>query len=225
VATSRASLLAAVGIASASTFAFVFYTRSASRLPPAACRPAGDPEEAKLTSPEILRRRLGFRTAITKEKVEIDPSAPSYNPEKLARMVGFQAVFAAEPRNKPWADRVEAELGSLLGDSLQAVVPEVTSARLECRTTLCRVGWTLAPESSKAARRRVEEVVRQVFPGSGQVLGNNGRLVLWQDRRVLADIRDLEAFLPAAKKRIEVMTRFLRSPPGQRTLTQMTSTP
>jgi hypothetical protein len=208
---SRAGMLVALGVAAASTFCFVFYVRSAARPRPAACEPTDQERERPAGAAAPVR--LAAQTSATGERLETDPRSPAYQPARLARVVGFQAVFDSEPRDPAWAGPVEAELSPLLATSLKQIVPDVTSAALDCRTTLCRISWTLAGQPTKQSERRLAEAIRQIFPGSGRVVGSNSRIVLWQNREV-PDIRDLAVFLPAARKRIQTMTDFLRSADG-----------
>ena len=178
--------------------------------------------EAKLTGPAarayIDRRILAIRPAEA-QPVQTDPAAPDYDPRKIVRLVGVDVLFRAEPRNDAWASAVERGVAPRLESAVKAIIPEVASVTLECRTTTCAVAWALPPDRPPEVEDRLREVVRQLFPGSGQVTGAQ-RFVVWENRRWEGDLRQAGEFVRAALEHIEEIEGFLSSPAGEAYLAQ-----
>src|SRR4051812_42006821 len=126
----------------------------------------------------FITSRLLASTPGAATPVETDPRAPAYDPNRLARVANIDTIFRAEPRNDTWAAAVERALTTPLEAAVRSLVPEVQSVTLECRTTACAVGWKLPQAATPATVARLREVVRQVFPGSGRVVGSQ-RFAIW----------------------------------------------
>ena len=212
---SRGGVILAALIASASTFGFVYYVRSGSRPPRANCESDYQVAEARLAADGVVRRPPAFVADdnVKKLKLEANPTSPDYDPGKLGLVVGLEKVFKAEPRDAAWAEKVEGGLGPRLETALKSLTPEVLSLQMECRTMVCHLRLQLTPDASPVTRKRLPQMLKQLYPGPSRPVNEHTYYVLWRHDSA-SNVRDLPTFLPAAKKQIETMTRFLRSPEG-----------
>lgn len=95
------------------------------------------------------------RAALPPEDAQ--PDVESRNPlsEQRARMAAavsaagaLAPTFRSEARDRTWAETAEAELGSRIA---QAAGLELTTLRIECRTTVCQMHFTFPGEAERRA--------------------------------------------------------------------------
>jgi hypothetical protein len=143
--------------------------------------------------------------------LSVDPKAPDYDARKLIKLTGDpMSVYEAEPRNPRWAPAVEAQMGPLLKDTMRDLLPEVQDVKMECRSTICAVNWSL-DEASKGADYRARFAIVQLFPGLHALSRDGGYLIRWDDKIWTGDIRDTDAFIEQARKRAAQRAEALRS--------------
>lgn len=99
---------------------------------------------------ESALRRKGVRPPQTDVPPAVDPNAPLQDFRRLAPHVSLGQLHDSEARDPVWAPAMEAALGPRMQAELTTLFPQLTSVRLDCRTTTCEVTWAPATGSTVA---------------------------------------------------------------------------
>jgi hypothetical protein len=189
--------------------------------PPRPARFAGHDDGPPPTPSQVVRQKLAEAVQTLPSPVPTtDPLARDYSPEKLLPAAGMDIVYEAEPRQEPWATTVEQTLGPPLAEHARSLFHNLSTLKLECRTTVCAIRWTFDRSLSERLQDRFFEMLRQLFPGAGR-LGNGVRYVHWAAPEWKGDVRDTPHFLAAAKDHLERAAEFLGTPDGMRMLARI----
>jgi protein-disulfide isomerase len=108
---------------------------------------------------------------------ETNPRQPGYDPQRLLMHLSARQLFAGEPRDDAWAAAVEKELAPLVDRDLRAVEPKLASTAVDCRSTLCRIGW----RAGRADEKAVAAAADYLFGGNGAQRPGELYLVLRTD--------------------------------------------
>ena len=83
---------------------------------------------------------------------------------------------------------------------------------------MCALRWTLKQTLGIGREERFREIIRQLYPGSGRFQGD-ARLVHWSAPEwPKIDVRDTNAFIPAASAHLVKAGQYLASPEGAQRL-------
>lgn len=129
----------------------------------------GSPPIAGRKGPPALRP---VRTSSA--DIATDPSEVDYDPVKAAAMVGGNRnLFPREPRDPAWAGAVENALLPMIQDDLSRLVPGVSNAKMECRSTMCKISWD-GPREVEVKARKVLSILfggaSESFPSDNDML-------------------------------------------------------
>jgi hypothetical protein len=72
-------------------------------------------------------------------------------------------IFDEEPRNGPWASRVEAAVQPQAASVLGKLCPWVSDLHIECKTATCRMTFKGVTNNTEAMK--VNAVLRALYPG------------------------------------------------------------
>jgi hypothetical protein len=110
-----------------------------------------------------------FRSAagVATAPAHLVPGGPGYDPVRLAGVLEPEVLFAQEPRDPAWAERMETEVAGIALRDTDRVLPGAKVAAVSCRTTVCRVTWDGPSES----RKRLAEIAHVLLPGSFMTAG------------------------------------------------------
>jgi hypothetical protein len=88
-----------------------------------------------------------------------DAADPSYDVQRLLVHLSPPQIFGLEARDEAWATAVEKSLGPIIEADLRGYDPQLASTRLECRSTMCRLGL----QAGKANEANLQSVVGYLY--------------------------------------------------------------
>jgi hypothetical protein len=116
-------------------------------------RPRGEGQHAQIHAKESQPRESSVPPKLINSSppiLETRPGTPGYDSYRLSKVLGSKTVFYQEPRDEAWAAPVETFLGMQLTKDLRTMIGSSYDLKIDCRTTICRISWTV-PESKPVA--------------------------------------------------------------------------
>lgn len=158
---------------------------------------AASPAASENVEPGRATRAIRIRRVRSEAAVTTDPRAPDYDPVKLASVLEWPApeVFAAEPRNEPWARPFESQLEAMVAESLAVDLPSATVTEVECRTASCRLSVSVDAELADAAHAYLQTMTplgTLVSPSFGEL--TDGRQTVVMHSLLGPDLHEPSAF-------------------------------
>lgn len=178
---------AALGVASA-VWVVRWTQRSPSSASHAPARPA--PAAGRLVAAAAGGAAGGigaprFSIASERATVQLDPTAPDYDPLRLMSLANLSDIFAAEPRNPSWAPKVEGWLGDQVKSDVERLVPGARELTVECRTTICKLHWRCQVRACAAVR----DVINGLYAGAaGSTTKPNEVLLVYGGGKFFTDV-------------------------------------
>jgi hypothetical protein len=133
------------------------------------------PRRHDVAANRAAARRNGsptFLASSSSPAVQTVPGQPGYDPTRFLSVMPAGDIYAQEPRNEPWAAKVESWLADRARRDLARAVPELEELEVECRTTMCRYTWTAPGFRSRAIRDMIGALL--IGSGAGEPTATGG---------------------------------------------------
>lgn len=113
-------------------------------------------------------------------------------------------VFDKEDRNEKWAAPVETYLAKAVGPDLEQGFPEVSNIQTECKSSTCKVSWTVDPSykgSVKALYQKIEHYYMALYPNDATASGSSTSLVTrYEGGQVYKERKDPDKLIAEMKQ-------------------------
>jgi hypothetical protein len=163
-------------------------TATASQSPLSAVKAVG----AKRGVPRFIASKNG------EPVLETNPTKPGYDPTRFRGILSVVDLYQREPRLEVWSKTIEEHLTQGLKTDFAKLLPAVTIDSVECRSTVCRLGWT-GPKNEEDKLIRVIEVL---YPPSSIGFGRRTLFVqFWYPEVQVGDARGFLNGISAARSK------------------------
>jgi hypothetical protein len=92
---------------------------------------------------------------------QLSTGHPAYDPSRLALVIPARSIFAQEPRNSLWADKLEPALKKAVRSDLDRLAPGL-DLNVECKSTTCMLSW---PAREIAESTKIERLLTYLWGG------------------------------------------------------------